>query len=38
LRREAYRQDDNGGKFVRDFVRAWTRVMELDRYDLPGRS
>ncbi|MFP4303669.1 MAG: catalase/peroxidase HPI [Rhodosalinus sp.] len=31
---EVYAQDDNGGKFVRDFVKAWARVMELDRFDL----
>ncbi|MBP6846533.1 MAG: catalase/peroxidase HPI [Kofleriaceae bacterium] len=24
--------------FVRDFVAAWAKVMELDRYDLPGRA
>ena len=31
---EVYAQRDNGGKFVRDFVAAWTKVMELDRFDL----
>ncbi len=31
---EAYAQDDNAGKFVRDFVAAWTKVMNLDRFDL----
>ncbi len=31
---EVYAQDDNAGKFVRDFIAAWTRVMELDRFDL----
>jgi catalase-peroxidase len=31
---EVYAQDDNGDKFVKDFVRAWTKVMELDRFDL----
>ena len=31
---EVYAQNDNAGKFVRDFVRAWTKVMELDRFDL----
>jgi len=31
---EVYAQDDNAGKFVRDFVAAWTKVMELDRFDL----
>ncbi len=31
---EVYAQDDNREKFVRDFVAAWTKVMEADRYDL----
>ncbi|MBW4718595.1 catalase/peroxidase HPI [Saccharothrix sp. SC076] len=31
---EVYAADDAGGKFVRDFVAAWVKVMELDRYDL----
>lgn len=31
---EAYAQDDNKAKFVKDFVAAWTKVMNLDRYDL----
>ena len=31
---EVYAQNDNGGKFVRDFVAAWTKVMNLDRFDL----
>ena len=31
---EVYAQSDNQAKFVRDFVAAWTRVMELDRFDL----
>ncbi len=31
---EVYAQDDNGGKFVADFIAAWTKVMELDRFDL----
>jgi catalase-peroxidase len=31
---EAYAQDDNKEKFVRDFVAAWTKVMNLDRFDL----
>ncbi|MEN9418481.1 MAG: catalase/peroxidase [Pseudomonadota bacterium] len=30
---EVYAQDDNPGKFVRDFVAAWTKVMNLDRFD-----
>ena len=31
---EVYAQDDNGTKFVSDFVAAWTKVMEADRFDL----
>jgi catalase-peroxidase len=31
---EAYASDDAGEKFVRDFVAAWDKVMNLDRYDL----
>jgi catalase-peroxidase len=31
---EVYAQDDNKDKFVRDFVAAWTKVMNQDRYDL----
>ncbi|MEM8774802.1 MAG: catalase/peroxidase HPI [Pseudomonadota bacterium] len=31
---EVYAQDDNHEKFVRDFVAAWTKVMEADRFDL----
>ena len=31
---EVYAQDDNRQKFVRDFVAAWTKVMNADRFDL----
>ena len=31
---EVYAQDDNKKKFVRDFVAAWTKVMNADRFDL----
>ncbi|MAC89270.1 peroxidase family protein, partial [Maricaulis sp.] len=31
---EVYAQDDNAGKFVADFVAAWTKVMNADRFDL----
>jgi catalase-peroxidase len=31
---ELYAQDDNARKFVSDFVDAWTKVMNADRYDL----
>jgi catalase-peroxidase len=33
---EAYAQNDNAGKFVRDFALAWTKVSNLDRFDLPS--
>jgi catalase-peroxidase len=29
---EVYAQDDAKKKFVRDFVAAWTKVMNLDRF------
>jgi catalase-peroxidase len=29
-----YAQDDNKEKFVKDFVSAWVKVMNADRYDL----
>lgn len=35
---EVYAQDDNKEKFVRDFVNAWTKVMNNDRYDLRARE
>jgi len=31
---EVYAQDDNKEKFVQDFVAAWTKVMNADRFDL----
>jgi catalase-peroxidase len=31
---EVYAQDDNRRKFVDDFVKAWTKVMNADRFDL----
>ena len=31
---EVYAQADNTAKFVKDFVAAWTKVMNLDRFDL----
>ncbi len=33
---EVYGSGDAQGKFVRDFVAAWTKVMNLDRFDLQG--
>ncbi|MFN8604392.1 MAG: catalase/peroxidase HPI, partial [Candidatus Binatia bacterium] len=35
---EVYGADDAKEKFARDFVAAWTKVMNLDRFDLPGRG
>ncbi|MBL8625623.1 MAG: catalase/peroxidase HPI [Myxococcales bacterium] len=35
---EVYASADAAPRFVRDFVAAWTKVMELDRYELPGRA
>jgi catalase-peroxidase len=29
---EVYAQDDNREKFARDFVNAWTQVMNADRF------
>ena len=31
---EVYAQNGNEGKFVEDFVSAWDKVMNLDRFDL----
>lgn len=31
---EVYAQDDNQAKFVNDFVAAWSKVMNADRFDL----
>lgn len=31
---EVYAQDDGHEKFVRDFVNAWTKVMNADRFDV----
>ncbi|MDC0949080.1 catalase/peroxidase HPI [Gammaproteobacteria bacterium] len=31
---EVYAQDDNAEKFVNDFVAAWCKVMDADRFDL----
>jgi catalase-peroxidase len=31
---EVYAQDDSKEKFVRDFVAAWSKVMNLDRFEL----
>jgi len=34
---EVYGAADAQGKFVRDFVAAWSKVMNLDRFDLMPR-
>jgi len=31
---EVYAQDDNKEKFINDFVKAWVKVMDADRFDL----
>ena len=31
---EVYAQSDASGKFVADFVNAWTKVMNADRFDI----
>jgi len=31
---EVYASDDASDKFMRDFVKAWTKVMTLDRFDM----
>ena len=33
---ELYAQDDNKEKFIQDFVAAWVKVMNADRFDLVG--
>ena len=34
---EVYAQDDAKEKFVHDFINAWTKVMNADRFDLQDR-
>ena len=31
---EVYAANDGGAKLARDFVAAWTKVMQNDRFDL----
>ena len=31
---EVYAESGAEAKFVRDFVKAWTKVMNLDRFDM----
>lgn len=35
---EVYGSSDAEGVFVKDFVKAWTKVMNLDRFDLAGAT
>src|SRR5947207_5734401 len=35
---EVYASDDAQEKFVRDFVAAWNKIMNLDRYDLVAQG
>jgi catalase-peroxidase len=35
---EVYAWDDSQQKFVRDFVAAWNKVMNLDRFDLVAKA
>ena len=35
---EVYAFGDSQQRFVRDFIAAWTKVMNLDRYDLKSKS
>jgi catalase-peroxidase len=35
---EVYAADDGEAQFIDDFVAAWTKVMNLDRFDLRGAS
>lgn len=35
---EVYASDDAKRKFVEDFVAAWTKVMDADRFELKGKS
>lgn len=35
---EVYAQDDNKEKFVRDFIAAWVKVMNADRFDLKAMN
>ena len=35
---EVYACADAGPKFLKDFVSAWTKVMNADRFDLAGKA
>ena len=34
---EVYAQDDNNDKFINDFISAWNKVMDADRFDLRNK-
>jgi len=34
---EVYASDDSKEKFIHDFINAWDKVMNLDRFDLQNR-
>ena len=34
---EVYATDDSCDKFVNDFIAAWTKVMDADRFDLKNK-
>jgi len=35
---EVYAQSDGGGRFVGDFIAAWNKVMNADRFDVLGKG
>jgi len=35
---EVYAERGNEEKFVKDFIKAWTKVMNADRFDLPQKA
>jgi catalase-peroxidase len=35
---EVYAQDDSKEKFVRDFVAAWTKIMNADRFEIAAKA
>jgi catalase-peroxidase len=35
---DVYAASDGHARFVSDFVKAWDKVMMLDRYDIKGHS
>jgi catalase-peroxidase len=35
---EVYAQDDSKEKFVHDFVAAWTKIMNADRFEIAQKA